>query len=148
MTRKNLATTNDALALALSALRRRDYLEHELREYLVSRETDREGTEAVISSLRSWGFLDDERVSLGVVRKRLGQGYGHLRVLEELRSKGAPEDVVGAVATSFEDERAIAEKALVKKFPKGGEPARMARFLAGRGFSEETIEGLLGELGA
>lgn len=100
----------------------------------------------MISSLRGWGFLDDQRVSLGVVRKRLGQGYGHLRVLDELRAKGAPDEVLSAVESGLEDEVALARMALAKKFPNGGEPARVARFLAGRGFSEETIEFVLGEV--
>jgi len=135
---------DDALIAALKLLEKRDYLAEELREALERRGCDGAQITHALDCVERWGFIDDQRVARSVA-ERQSRRYGKERILAELEAKGASEQVRAAIEKRFThtDQIAKAKTMLaVKKFTPD-ERAKAARFLAGRGFSEEVIESII-----
>lgn len=134
---------NAALLVALGELRKADRLEAEIEHTLAGRGYDLDTVAGVVERLKSWRFLDDrrtvdDRVSYGRQRK-----LGRARIAVELVEKGAPQEEVAQRLSEISDESEIelAVELLAKK-PRA-KPPQAARFLAYRGFDEETIEAVL-----
>ncbi len=99
----------------------------------------------ILNALASEGLLSDQRYIEVRLRSRIAQGYGKLRIRQELLSQGLPEDLVDQAfaedATNWQD---LMERARCKRFGKPlptatVEIARQARFLQYRGFSPRMI---------
>jgi SOS response regulatory protein OraA/RecX len=74
---------------------------------------------------------------------------GNIAMIHKLTSKGLDESMVQAFLDELaEPEIERAKNLVALKFGKGDQPKRIARFLHSRGYSEETIESLLGDLSA
>ena len=98
----------------------------------------------VLDELTAKGFISEARVAESLVRRRAGR-LGGARVLQELRAKGLPDEVVRDAEESLratEDERAHAVWA--RKFgvapADAAERARQMRFMASRGFSGASVQ--------
>lgn len=134
-----------AKALAWLALREHSTLE--LRTKLErwaqahGRDAAAEGLEAVLAALQSAGHLSDSRFLESRVHARAAR-LGNLRIEHELRRSGTPLDHSTREALRA-SELARAQAVWAKRFGSPAadraERARQARFLAGRGFSAETI---------
>jgi len=90
-------------------------------------------------------LLSDERYAEERVRV-LSRKYGPARIRHDLRAKGISGDIVEAISSDGELERARA--ILGRKYREPAttpeERAKRARFLQGRGFSTEVIMRLMG----
>jgi regulatory protein len=75
----------------------------------------------------------------------LSRKYGAAKIRHDLRSKGIPDEIVDAVSSAGEFERArdILRRKYRAPATTREERARRARFLQGRGFSHETIYRLI-----
>lgn len=83
------------------------------------------------------GFVNDSRLAAHVVEKNVGRGArGRLWVEATLASRGVSPDLIEMALGQF-DEVAVARDVLRLN------PGKSIRFLAGRGFTEETIEKIL-----
>lgn len=140
--------------LRLLAVRARS--QHELRQALARKGYTERVCDEVLENLKGYGYVDDARFARDRAASLLSKGrLGPSGVLQRLQAHGLDGDAASAALTEASgavefDALATARQALEKKGLLGRplnpkERARAARFLHGRGFSEEVIHRLLGE---
>jgi regulatory protein len=142
-------------ARAVGYLSRREHARAELARKLRPYAEGPDGLaeiEAVLDDLQREGWLNNERYAQSLVHRRAPQ-RGTARIVQELRQQGLDDAVVARAreqlkATEYERALAIWTRRYGgKSVPPAADPAeyaRQARFLAGRGFSHETIRRVLG----
>lgn len=135
-----------ARAIALRLLARREHSRMELSLKLRQRRIDNGVIESVLDEYEQEGWLDDHRFADVYARQRMDLGYGPLRILAELQQRGvhfAPECLEEVT------EQAWREKAVVLRERRYGladlkddwnEKMRQARFLTRRGFSAAQVD--------
>lgn len=126
-------------------LARREYSQAELRSRLNERFPEQaDAVEAALSRLIDTGLQNDERYAEAFVRSQINRSRGPVRIKHEARQKG----VAGLVMTLLDDWHIDwSELALTAARRKLGaaDPgdqkmrARIARFLAYRGFSGDQV---------
>lgn len=130
---------------ALGLLARREHSRRELK--LKLRQKGYEGDEAseAIDRLGEQHYQDDERFAGSLIRSRVAQGYGPMRVRAELKSHGLSDARIRAVLDEADvDWNANALAQLRRRFGTGSPPdrdekARRAQFLLRRGFPAATV---------
>jgi regulatory protein len=131
-------------ARALRHLVRREHSRSELARKLAPHAQSAEALAALLDELLSRKQLSDERYAEERSRT-LSRKYGPARIRHDLRAKGITAEIVDAISTDGELERARA--ILSRKYREPAttleERARRARFLQGRGFSTDVILRLL-----
>jgi SOS response regulatory protein OraA/RecX len=128
-----------AVAIASGALRHRDMSERALRERLVRRRVAPAERDRAIETFRRAGLVDDARFALRRAETLAARGYGDAFIRDDLERQGvAPDRIHEALeALDAEDARAAAELAR-----RGGD-LRAVRALARRGFTQESLEGVV-----
>jgi regulatory protein len=129
---------------ALRLLARREHGARELEYKLAQRGIDREQAAEVVGELARSGWQSDARYVTSLVRTRVAQGFGPLRIASELEGAGVADALVReALAAAAADWKALAVEVQARKFghlPKsGGDWQKQYRHLAGRGFDSEQI---------
>ncbi|MCX7116302.1 MAG: regulatory protein RecX [Gammaproteobacteria bacterium] len=79
---------NNALQVALRLLTRRDYAALELTRKLMARGHARSDVEEAVRYCQKQGFQSDERFVEMICRARVSQGYGPLKIEQELKRVG------------------------------------------------------------
>jgi len=143
-------------ARALRYLAAREHSRAELAAKLARFVTDEDepgALERVLDELAAKGFINEARVAESVLHRRAGR-LGGARVLQELRAKGLPDQVLEDAAqqlrdTELERARAVWHKKFGVPPQDAAERARQLRFLAARGFggavANRVIKGLADE---
>lgn len=143
---------NNAYNSAIRLLARREYGAVELIEKLMQKGCDRqEATDALLECQRL-GLQSDMRFAEQVCRTRVSQGYGPVRIAQELQAKRLDsaliDDVLAAESDRWQD---CAKQVWQKKFK--AEPARSVdalqkqrRFLLYRGFTGEVVARVLNDV--
>ncbi|RDI99812.1 regulatory protein RecX [Dyella solisilvae] len=134
-----------AYSKAMGLLARREHSRRELQ--LKLRKGGYEGAEAgeALDRLGEQRYQDDNRFAEVLVRSRVAQGYGPLRLRAELKSHGLSDARIRAVLDAAEvDWTASAAAQLRRRYGSGGAPdpaekARRAQFLLRRGFPAATV---------
>ncbi|QNK02329.1 regulatory protein RecX [Dyella telluris] len=130
---------------ALGMLARREHSRRELKLKLRQKGYEGEEAGAAIDRLGEQHYQDDDRFAGVLVRSRVSQGYGPMRVRAELKSHGLSEARIRAVLDEAEvDWEASALAQLRRRFGAGSAPdrdekARRAQFLLRRGFPAATV---------
>lgn len=136
-----------ALQIALKMLARKDHSEYQLREAF-SLAFEPETIDECIQFLQSHRFQDDFRLARIQIERNQGRfAKGDQAIRHQLISKGISESMVNEVLQEFggsEIERA--SELVEKKFGDEYDRVKVARFLFSRGYTEETISTLLGDL--
>jgi regulatory protein len=138
--------------VAARLLRRAARTEAELEARLVALGYRRQTAAATVARCRELGWVGDTAFAHERARSLRARGAGSLRIEADLAARGLPEALVAeAVEASREGlaERTWAERALGRLARDLGEPrarGRAWRLLAARGFPEEVVAELLGEL--
>ncbi|MDE2212141.1 MAG: recombination regulator RecX [Betaproteobacteria bacterium] len=137
----------DLRARALALLGRREHTRHELARKLAGHAETPEVLDALLETLTEEGLLSDVRAAEAVLRVRSGR-QGLLRIRQELKQRGVPEDVAAsALETARGEELASARHVWSKKFShpptNAEERARQGRYLQNRGFSLSVIQQVL-----
>jgi regulatory protein len=138
----------DPRARAVALLARREHSAKELRRKLAGKGLPADEAEAAVAAVAAAGYQSDARYAAMLVRSRVGQGYGPVRIEAELEVAGvAPEQIREALDAAGVDWRAHARAAHARRFgapPRtSAERAKQYRYLQGRGFSGEQIGGAL-----
>jgi SOS response regulatory protein OraA/RecX len=135
----------EALAKVLRKLRSGDRFEAEVQKLLnpYSAET----SERVMSFLLQHRLLNDQRAAENLATRRSKVGGERLR--QELESRGATAEAIEkAMPTEMEQKYRI-DSLLHSRFATTGDRSKAARWLASRGFDEDSIrsavEGYFGE---
>jgi regulatory protein len=134
---------------ALRLLSQREHSQHELARKL-ARHVDVKDNPAApaliqeaVAELASLGFVSDERTAASVLHTK-SQRFGPLMIRKALLAKGLSADLMEAtLAQARSAEAETARLVWQRKFgqaPRDArERARQIRFMAGRGFSAETL---------
>jgi regulatory protein len=132
---------DDALELALRALRHRDRSAAEVARHLESRGVGEAERGGALDTLVRTGVVDDRRFAESRASSLADRGAGDALIRHELRRAGVgPEDIEDAVA-ALVSERARAERIVARR---GGGP-KTARYLAGKGFAEEVVHAVVAD---
>jgi regulatory protein len=136
-------TETDPLALALTALGRRERSRSELAEWLAKRGVDAVELEATLASLEDLGELDDARFARRYAEdKRELRGWGPERIRATLASRGlAPEQIESALGAEGRDDQLQRAMDLLERRddPPVDERSRSRAlaYLARRGYDSE-----------
>ena len=138
-----------ARVAALGLLARRDYFSAELRGKLLERGFEPDATAEALQLLAAERLLDDARCIERFVAYRAERGHGPLRIALDLKTHGAPVELIPSALEAGADWRALAREVRRRKFGAGApgswaERARQARFLQYRGFSSDDIRAATG----
>ena len=132
---------------ALGLLARREHSRRELGMKLGRGGFNRDEAADAVARLGEEGYQDDARFGEMLVRSRIAQAYGPLRIRMELKSKGIGEQEIRRLLEEAEaDWSAIAAALLERRYGRPsadpGERVRRAQFLLRRGFSAATVRPL------
>jgi SOS response regulatory protein OraA/RecX len=126
---------HEAMSSAARALARRDLSERELNERLArSRIAPGERGE-VVARLAAAGAIDDERVARRRAELLVERDSGDALIRHDLAGRGLAKELVEAALADLEPEHVRAARVLRKR----GSSLTTARYLARKGFSEESI---------
>ena len=127
-------------------LTRREHSCQELKQKLQHKGFDAVLVEKVTAQLQQEGLLSDARFAESYLRSRFNRGYGPIRIQQELKQRGADEEIISATVIEddpdwFELARRVREKRFGKALP-GSLPERMKqqRFLQYRGFNQQQLK--------
>jgi regulatory protein len=141
-----------AYSRALSLLGRREHSRRELRSKLAQRGVEAEEIEVAFDQLDQHDFQSDERFAEVLVRSRISQGHGPVRILAELRQHGIEGEAARtAIDAAQPDWQALADELCRRRFR--GPPAdyaervKRANFLARRGFPSDVARAASGQSG-
>ena len=149
MPKKKNDGSADAEEAALRLLARREHSRAELAAKLARRGIAASDIDTTLDRLETEGAISEARFVEQLVRTRLRQGYGPLRIHRDLGAKGVAPEAADAEMRFDDDEWSIrAEAARSQRFgkvvPSGQrERARQARFLERRGYTATHIARVL-----
>lgn len=128
---------------ALGFLSRREYSRLELKRKLAPHVENETELETLLDDFSRRGWLSEQRFTEQIIHARSGK-YGTRRIAQELKEKGVSAEAVAAVLPQLkESELETARAVWAKKFGElpcdANERAKQMRFLASRGFRQETI---------
>jgi regulatory protein len=130
---------------ALGLLARREHSRKELKTKLRQGGYEGEETADAIDRLGEQHYQDDDRFAEVLLRSRIGQGYGPMRLRVELKSHGLADARIRELMDEAEvDWDASAAAQLRRRYGGAGatDPAerkRRAQFLLRRGFAAATV---------
>ncbi|MBP3261910.1 regulatory protein RecX [Pseudobutyrivibrio sp.] len=134
---------------ALHLLEKQDRSEKNLRDKLKEGGYPEEIIDIAIDYINDYGYLDDARMAASHIRF-YQDSRSKLRLKQDLIGKGISSEVIDRVLEEEYtcDESELIEKLIMKKhYDKENatyeERAKMFRFLAGRGFSSDSINRVL-----
>src|SRR5690606_23009290 len=115
----------DAYTRALGLLSRREHSRRELRAKLTARGVDIADADGALDRLAEHSYQSDPRFAELLVRSRIAQGQGPVRIRAELRQHGIADDVVrSAIDAEAPDWPALALDLCRRRF--SGPPADYA----------------------
>lgn len=133
---------------ALRLLSRREHSARELRHKLSQRGIADEAAAQAVEALAAAGWQSDARYVESMIRQRIGQGYGPLRIESELQQAGVARALIReSLAAAEADWSVLAQETWARRYraapTDAAEWQRQYRFLAGRGFDAAHIRGVL-----
>jgi regulatory protein len=129
---------------ALGLLARREHSRRELKTKLRQGGYEGEETGAAIERLGEQHYQDDDRFAEVLLRSRIAQGYGPMRLRVELKSHGLADARIRELMEAADvDWNASAAAQLRRRYGAGttdpAERNRRAQFLLRRGFAAATV---------
>jgi SOS response regulatory protein OraA/RecX len=138
------AQRRDAHEAALRALRHRDLSVRELDERLRERGFSESERDEAIDTLVRTGLVDDVRYAESRARQLAGRGAGDALIRHTLARAGVEATVASDALLTLPPEAERARSVLERRGPG----PRTARYLLGKGFSEEVVSGVFAPDGA
>jgi regulatory protein len=130
---------HEAIGRAARSLARRDLSERELSSRLARANVGAAMRKETVDRLVRAGAVNDERLARGRAEVLAQRGRGDLLVRHDLEGRGIATEHIEAALDALEPELLRAERIVAER----GSGARTARYLARKGFSEESIESAL-----
>jgi regulatory protein len=133
----------------MDMLARREHSRRELQQKLKKRFKDDDLIVQQLDRLIEENLQSDARFAASFLRQRYNRGHGPMRIRQEMRQKGIPDEgIEAAMASEDFDWYGLAEQVMQRKF--GSEQpvdikdkARRGRFMQYRGFSVDHFRHLL-----
>ena len=135
---------HSSLLMALRMLKRQDLTILEVSSRLDC-EFDSETVERTVHFLTDNHLIDDLRYARNAIERNEGRrAVGDQALRDKLETRGVPGDVISSLMLEVDQDELSRALVLVDaKFSGSRSQGRVARFLAGRGFSDDTIESIL-----
>jgi SOS response regulatory protein OraA/RecX len=130
----------EAVDAAARLLRHADRSRAELETRLTDRGIDAQALSGALETLERVGVLDDGRTAALRAANLADRGYGDAWIRAELERRGLP---VEEILAALEPESDRARRVVAEK----GGGAATARYLARRGFDEDTVETVFADQG-
>jgi regulatory protein len=134
-------TQRDAFETALRALRSRDRSVAELALRLERSGVGEAERIDVLERLDRAGYLDDGKFARQRAATLAGRGSGDALIRDDLERRGIAAELVQAAVQSLEPE----PERVARIVERRGRSAKTSRYLAARGFGEETLTGLVAQ---
>ncbi len=131
-----------ALERSVRALARRDHSAAALKAKLERAGVSASAREDAVDTLERAGYVDDGRFARDRAARLAERGYGDEWIRADLGTQGVADELVEPALAALEPER---DRVAGLAHGLGG-GLRAARVLARRGFSEESLEGLVAEV--
>lgn len=118
----------------------------EIERYLLDKGYDKSVTAETIKKLNEYHYIDDYAYAQSYIKSK-SKKYGSFRLAAELRGKGISQAVIDELLEGGEGDGVItvAQKYLASH--KNADKQNLKRFLAGRGFSWNSISSAVSKLG-
>ena len=130
-----MAEREDAVEVALRALRVRDRTAAELDSRLAERGLDAAEREDALERLERAGYVDDGRFARLRAEQLAGRGSGDALIRHDLETRGVAGEHVDAALDTLEPERERAARIVARR----GSGPKTTRYLASRGFGEDAL---------
>jgi len=130
---------DDAIECALRALRHRDRTGFEIEEYLRTRSFADDDRSRAVETLRRTGLVDDERFARARASSLAERGAGNALIRSRLAEAGVAHELVDDALGAVEPEARRARRIIARR----GASPKTARYLYGKGFSEEVVSAAL-----
>jgi regulatory protein len=124
---------------ALRALRHRDLSARELEERLRAKGFEESVRMEALATLERTGLLDDVRFAESRARSLAARGAGDAAIRHALGAAGVAREAVDDALEMLEPEAARARDIVARR----GDGPKVARYLRGKGFSEEVVAGVV-----
>lgn len=120
----------------------------EVKQKLYRMEVPESFHDEIIVSLKSEGFVDDERFTSLYVRSKVNQkGWGIVRLRAELRRRKIPQAIVDSALNDISDEREseilltllFKKQKEIKQYSPEKQREKMIRYALGKGYSLNSI---------
>jgi len=131
----------DAVETALRALRFRDRTTAELDARLEQRGVGEAEREQALETLERIGYVDDERFARSRAARLAERGSGDALIRDDLERRGVAAETVDAVLAGIAPERDRVARIVEQRGPG----LKTARYLAARGFDEDSLEGIVAQ---
>ncbi|RUR18843.1 recombination regulator RecX [Legionella sp. km535] len=137
---------------AIRLLSRREHGAMELYKKLEQKDFDSAEINNALDACKRLGLQNDVRFVEEFIRLRIRQGYGPLKIMQELASKGVDRDLIHSELAKERDNWGSYALAVWEKKCKGrtdldfNEQQKLKRFLLYRGFGMDVITTVVNEL--
>ena len=132
---------SDALDAAARALTRRDRSEAGVLEALRRKGVAEEEAVEAVETLRRLGAVDDERFAVAGAASLAERGYGDAAIAFRLEREGVSRELAERAVSALEPETERARQLVARR----GATAKTARWLASRGFAQDSVEAAIAE---
>jgi regulatory protein len=138
-----MAVPRTAVDAALGALAHRDLSAADLERRLAAKGFDEAAREEALATLRRTGVLDDRRFAESRAAALAARGAGDGFVRHDLIRAGIETELVDEAIALLEPEAERARRIADRR----GYGAKTARYLSGKGFSEDSLGALVASSG-
>lgn len=137
--------TNSAFERAVSYLSFAPRSRKEIEKYLADKGYDREIADLALERLDAYRYIDDRAYAEALIKAK-SKRYGTFRLKAELKKKGVSSEIIDELLSDGGEDNIdiIAEKYMSSH--KSSDKQKLKRFLAGRGFSWESISSAVSRL--
>lgn len=135
----------EAQEFGAALLSRKDCFSQELFAAALQKGFDRDVVDALVVKFLDLGFLNDERLAVAIAEREIGEKRrGPERVRQKLELRGVSESTIQAALSRVQvSEAELIQESLRKAKLEDASAAKIGRFLAARGFTEEAVESFL-----
>ncbi|HEX6679845.1 MAG TPA: RecX family transcriptional regulator [Gaiellaceae bacterium] len=132
---------SDALDAAARALARRDRSRAGVLEVLRRKGVAEDEAVEAVETLRRLGAIDDERFAVAGAASLADRGFGDAAIAFRLEREGVSRELAERAVSALEPETGRARQLASRR----GATAKTARWLASRGFAQDSVEAAIAE---
>lgn len=136
---------NSAFERAVGYLSASPRAKKEIWRYLADKGYDKAIIEQTIAKLDAYHYTDDYLYAQSYIKSK-SKKYGAFRISAELRQKGIAQEVIDELLDEAPEDNIIEIANKYLKSHKSADKQKLKRFLAGRGFSWDSINSAVAQL--
>ncbi|MBD5131542.1 MAG: hypothetical protein HDT28_02965 [Clostridiales bacterium] len=117
----------------------------EIEKYLRDKGYDREVVSQTLDKLDGYHYIDDRAYAESYIKSK-SKKYGSFRLQAELKKKGIAPEIISELLEDGGNDGAYGVACKYLKSHRTGDKQKLKRFLAGRGFSWDSINAVVSRL--